>query len=385
MTNMSRDFVRPQKGSLEEWATFSEVGDGLAVGRISREWFPEVSGLVRARIFNDTAAPEVLETVQNHNSDSFWGMFRKAAASHELVGVYGQLLLNPQGHEALLRGTLDRLNPSLDLLVQFRERPSAVYIWCVVAKKRGAMLQAALVKQLQDQHGMPYYAVLATPDSFRAGKHIGFQPVAASDDRIGGLFKLPDRLPMLRPSVVVQRKVVVKTVETAEEFSHVLALRAATFVAEQDCPIIEEFDGNDFSAQHLIAYLDGMPAAAIRIRHFASFVKWERLCVLACFRKTAVSDELLGFATEIAQQKGFTQIYFQAEAALQVFWERRGFTRISKRTVQFSGREYLEFAKNISVPPTVLDLDTDPMILNRVEGRWHQPGVLDRSAERTAA
>jgi predicted GNAT family N-acyltransferase len=255
-------------------------------------------------------------------------------------------------------------------------------MWCVVAKKRGAMLQAALMKQLQDQHGMPYYAVLATADSFRAGKHIGFQPVAA--DQIGGLFKLPDTLPMIRSSVV-QRKITVKTVETAGEFSHVLALRAATFVAEQNCPIIEEFDGNDFSAQHVIAYFNGMPAAAIRIRYFASFVKWERLCVLTDFRKTEVSEELLRFATEIAQQKGFAQIYFQAETALKVFWEKRGFARIGERTVRFSGREYLEFAKNIPTPPAVLDLETDPMVLNRVEGHWHRPGVLDKSAERTAA
>jgi predicted GNAT family N-acyltransferase len=384
MTDMSYNLIRPQKGSMAEWATFSEVGEGLAVGRVSQEWFASVSDLVRAQIFNDTAPPEVLETVQRHNPDSFWGMFRKTETTHELIGVYGQLLLNPKGHEALLIGALNRLNPSLHFLAEFRERASAVYMWCVVAKKRGAMLQAALVKQLQDQHGMPYYAVLATPDSFRAGKHIGFQPVTPHDDRIGGLFKLPDTLPILRSSAA-KRAVVVKAVETAGEFSHVFALRAATFVAEQNCPITEEFDGNDFSAQHVIAYLDGMPAASMRIRYFASFVKWERLCVLARFRKTRISDELLRFATEIAQQKGFTQVYFQAEAALRAFWEKRGFRRISERTVQFSGREYLEFAKDIPTPPGVLTLDTDPMVLNRVEGHWERPGVLDRSAERTAA
>jgi predicted GNAT family N-acyltransferase len=384
MTDMSRDLIRPQKGSTEEWRTFSEIGDLLAVGRISREWFADVSDLVRAQIFNDTAAPEVLETVQRHNPDSFWGMFRRTAVTHELVGVYGQLLLNPRGHQALLDGTLDRLNPSLELLAEFREKPSAIYMWCLVAKKRGAMLQAALVKQLQDQRGMPYYAALATPDSFRLGKQVGFQPVTPKEDRMGGLFKLPDTLPTLRSSAT-SRDVVVKTVETPGEFSHVFALRAATFVAEQNCPINEEFDGNDFSAQHIIAYLDGMPAAAIRIRYFATFVKWERLCVLARFRKTTVSDDLLRFAMEIVQQKGFARVYFQAEAALQHFWEKRGFAQIGQRTVRFSGREYLEFAKDISASATALSLDTDPMVLNRVEGRWHQPGILDKSTERSAA
>jgi len=384
MSDMSRESVCPQKGSPKEWRNFSEIGTNSAVGRISSEWFSDVSALVRKQIFHDTAAPEVLEGVQLYNPDSFWGLFKRIGAVHELIGVYGQLLLNPRGHDALLNGALDRLNPAFAYLAKFGERPAAVYIWCVVAKKRGAMLQAALMKQLQDQHGMPYYASLATQDSFRIGKQIGFQPVKPTDDRIGGLFKLPDTLPVLR-SALAERPVTTKVVETAAEFSHVFALRAATFVAEQDCPINEEFDGNDFSAQHIVAYVGDAPAAAIRVRYFHSFAKWERFCILPRFRKSSVRDEILSAAEEIVRRKGFNQIYFQAEAGLGAFWERRGFRRRGERVVRFSGREYGEFIKAIAASTNAITLEDDPLVLNRVEGKWHKPGILDRSSERLGA
>jgi predicted GNAT family N-acyltransferase len=184
---------------------------------------------------------------------------------------------------------------------------------------------------------------------------------------------------------LAERPVTTKVVETAAEFSHVFALRAATFVAEQDCPINEEFDGNDFSAQHIVAYVGDAPAAAIRVRYFHSFAKWERFCILPRFRKSSVRDEILSAAEEIVRRKGFNQIYFQAEAGLGAFWERRGFRRRGERVVRFSGREYGEFIKAIAASTNAITLEDDPLVLNRVEGKWHKPGILDRSSERLGA
>ena len=46
----------------------------------------------------------------------------------------------------------------------------------------------------------------------------------------------------------------------------------------------EEFDGNDYTASHLMLYVDGEPAASMRVRWFATFAKLERAIILKRYR-----------------------------------------------------------------------------------------------------
>jgi hypothetical protein len=69
-------------------------------------------------------------------------------------------------------------------------------------------------------------------------------------------------------------------VRDLNDYMKVVAIRSSVFLAEQDCPYDEEFDHNDLSASHLIAYLRNEPVATLRIRWFASFAKIERVCVM---------------------------------------------------------------------------------------------------------
>jgi hypothetical protein len=59
----------------------------------------------------------------------------------------------------------------------------------------------------------------------------------------------------------------------------VTAIPAAVFLAEQECPIEEEFDGNDLVAAHFIGFVGHEPAARLRVRFFGEFAKIERLTV----------------------------------------------------------------------------------------------------------
>ena len=59
----------------------------------------------------------------------------------------------------------------------------------------------------------------------------------------------------------------------------VTAIRAAVYLAEQDCPIEEEFDGNDLVAAHFIGFVGTEPAGCLRVRFFGEFAKVERLAV----------------------------------------------------------------------------------------------------------
>ena len=58
----------------------------------------------------------------------------------------------------------------------------------------------------------------------------------------------------------------IEMVRDLNDFMKVVAIRASVFLAEQDCPYDEEFDNNDLSSCHLIAYLRNEPVATLRIR-----------------------------------------------------------------------------------------------------------------------
>ena len=49
-----------------------------------------------------------------------------------------------------------------------------------------------------------------------------------------------------------------------DEMARVIALRSAVYIGEQGCPFEEEFDGNDFSATHLICHKGNEPVGCMR-------------------------------------------------------------------------------------------------------------------------
>jgi predicted GNAT family N-acyltransferase len=77
----------------------------------------------------------------------------------------------------------------------------------------------------------------------------------------------------------------------------VYSVRSAVYIAEQECPFAEEFDGNDHCATHFIGFIDGEPAGCLRARFFHDFVKLERLAVLKRFRKSMLASELFSLAS----------------------------------------------------------------------------------------
>ena len=76
-----------------------------------------------------------------------------------------------------------------------------------------------------------------------------------------------------------QRAISIRIARDPNDLMLVTAIRAAVYLAEQDCPIEEEFDGNDLVAAHFIGFIGGEPAACLRVRFFGEFAKLERLAV----------------------------------------------------------------------------------------------------------
>jgi predicted GNAT family N-acyltransferase len=183
--------------------------------------------------------------------------------------------------------------------------------------------------------------------------------------------------------------VTMKLASTSDELMQCYMLRAAVFMGEQHCPYWEEYDGNDYTASHIIVHVDGEPAASLRVRWFATFIKLERAVVLKRYRSMGLFRlflPLLRWAIELGRKKGYTKAYLHGQRRLWPIFERAGFHRVDDKIFHFSDHEYAAYACDIEVDekmrPTVV---TDPMVLNRPEDRLDMPGILERSMDRGAS
>jgi predicted GNAT family N-acyltransferase len=82
-----------------------------------------------------------------------------------------------------------------------------------------------------------------------------------------------------------QKEIGIKVADCIEDMMKVFSIRAAVYIAEQECPYQEEFDGNDFSGSHLLGFVGDEPVGCLRIRYFADFAKLERLAVRKEYRR----------------------------------------------------------------------------------------------------
>jgi predicted GNAT family N-acyltransferase len=73
-------------------------------------------------------------------------------------------------------------------------------------------------------------------------------------------------------------------VKDSEQQQQTFAIRTLVYLGEQNCPWREEFDGNDYTATHVLGCVDGEPVATARIRWFGEFAKLERLAIRTEFR-----------------------------------------------------------------------------------------------------
>lgn len=189
------------------------------------------------------------------------------------------------------------------------------------------------------------------------------------------MFNLPTR---------AEPRIGIDVVRRFDDLTQVFVLRGLVFGAEQSCPYEEEFDGNDFTATHLIARVDGEPAGTFRIRWFADFAKAERAAVRQEFRRFGICRKMTDFAAQLAARKGYHRLYGTAQLRVLDYWKSLGFEPLlEKPRFAFSDHEYVPIVRRLVPEAGALGEHTPDLVLNRPEGDWDRPGVLDRSAERT--
>ena len=114
----------------------------------------------------------------------------------------------------------------------------------------------------------------------------------------------------------------VSMVRTLDEYQKAMAIRALTYLGEQDCPYDEEYDGNDLCASHVLAYLNGQPIATLRLRWFSGFGKIERVSVLPPYRGSGVVKVMLAAAMEVSARKGYRRMLAQIQTRLWPLWSK---------------------------------------------------------------
>lgn len=343
-----------------------------------------------ADVIGQLATPEVVQRVAAKNGDAVWTFSR--AGKSEAAGFLSVLLLNEPGLAALLDGSLDLLDPPDAMLVAQSERPAAIYVWATFTPGRMALG----IPTVFDHFTAPRYAqcdIYSTSNTLRGARsmeRLGFEQ-GVFDQGINrpDLYicrRNPRSIAASRPrydSYIPALGCGIHVANGLDDFLKVAAIRSAVYIGEQSCPFAEEFDGNDQVATHLIGWRDHEPAGCMRIRFFGGFAKLERLAVRREFRKSSLAFDLVRASVELCRAKGVRQLYGHAREDLLPFWQRFGFKlRKNGAPFAFSDHVFLEMEDELEPDTTAISIDSGPYTIIRPEGRWHEPGILEASAER---
>jgi len=334
----------------------------------------------------------IVQAVANHNPDTFWAIARRDHFEIDRPkgeGFFAVLPLTHEGMRGLIDGSLDTRNPDLSFIARQSERPAGIYIWAIHAK---GTLAAAIPLVLQKisaplYRGVNLYSRPVTKEGLRVLEPLGFCPGARYDGLFAPNLQMFDRSKDVAAiKFVRQDSVSVRVVRSMDEMARVIAIRGAVYMAEQHCPFEEEFDGNDFSATHLICHKGREPVGCLRIRYFADFAKLERLAVRNESRHEGLAGQIVDAAIELCRKKGYRILYAHSQTRLLKFWEQHGFARMTgARDFAFSDFDYTEVMLETEKHPQSINLGADPYVIIRPEGLWDTPGVLEMSASRGAS
>ena len=334
---------------------------------------------------------EIIQNVLHRQLGEMHAIARKPRSSGEAPVAEGFvliLLLNEIGLMQLALGTFNGPDPDLRLLAKPHERPAGIYIWGLLAPGVLAPGVALFMQEMLAPRyaGVNFYSRPNTEVGRRFNETVGLTQgvqVGPIDAPSIWVYQRTPPVPLYDSYVpgAGQREIGVTVVRTLEDMMRVAAIRNVVYMGEQECPYYEEYDGNDLSATHLLAYMGDEPIGCLRLRFFAGFAKLERLAIRKEFRKSRAAFQLVRAAFKFCQKKGYGRIYAHSQTRLVDFWKRFGFQVLEGgKSFVFSGYDYVEVVADIEADAKAVSIGDDPYMIIRPEGRWHLPGVLEQSA-----
>jgi predicted GNAT family N-acyltransferase len=371
----------------------------LVVFNVAGDQIAMLMDLARKGIPTLTSA-EVVQRVTSYNPDCFWAIAHRDRFDINAPvgeGYVSFLPLTKQGLSQLLDGTLDRRNPPLSVISAQHEKPAGIYVWHVYAPGQLAAAVPLIVQKMWSLHrqDVDIYSWSINGEAARFVEGFGMRLAPKLAGSTAPQFHL-FRRSMTRHQETTfcampgrqspEPYISVRVARTIDDFMRAAVIRGAVFIGEQKCPYDEEFDGNDFTATHLIGYVGNEPAGCLRIRYFSDFSKLERLVVRREFRSSGLARKLVDFGVEFCRTKGYTRMCTYAQKRLVKFWHKCGFSvSDTARELVFSDFDYVEMVCDTSRAVGTISFETDPYVVIRPEGSWQETGILERSKARGAS
>jgi|CXWL01.1.fsa_nt_gi predicted GNAT family N-acyltransferase len=299
------------------------------------------------------------------------------------LGLFACLPLNEFGAASIANGQFDGTNPDPAWIVRNGETPVAMYEWLFFGPGLYMKTQPAVGRLYRSfsKVDCPVFSKGTTDFSARLLLSLGFIDACTvyPNAQKGFVVVLPQNNDAWS-TMLKGKRTEIRQVRSFEDLAHVISIRSATYLAEQFPLYTEEFDGNDFCATHLVGYIDGDPAGAVRIRYFGDFAKVERLAVKLEYRKSRLAFQLVKAAVAHVRRKGFTRVYGHASAEIAPFWKLMGASAMENRKpFRFANIEYYEMGAELEPDPLAIKYGVAPMVTIRPEGLWDEPGALDWS------
>ncbi len=174
----------------------------------------------------------------------------------------------------------------------------------------------------------------------------------------------------------IENDIKIELATSEELFKDAMAVRKQVFVKELNIPAAKEFDGNDYCAAHVVAYIQKrhrrLPIGTMRIRFFSDFVKFERMAVTRNFRKTNVSEDIMQFGIHYASLKGYRQVYGMCKQELLPRWQQCGYHEVKgAEHVEQNGMILIPICMDLPENPHAIRITSHPTLLTALEGHWH--------------
>lgn len=113
---------------------------------------------------------------------------------------------------------------------------------------------------------------------------------------------------------------------TSAEFPDAQTIRKLVFQEEQGVDAALEFDGQDETSDHIVAYLDSQPVGTARIRYLDDkTAKIERLAVLPIARGKGIGKQMMEVGLDIAAKKNIQEVVIHAQQYIMGLHQKLGF------------------------------------------------------------
>jgi len=167
---------------------------------------------------------------------------------------------------------------------------------------------------------------------------------------------------------IASRGISVRLVSSADDLDAVKSVRSVVWLNDPQGKYREQFDQNDWSCSHVIAFVDDEPVGTLRIRWFGEFARFERMAIRSDYRNYPLFRRLIMFSLGLCRGKGYRSVIGMSRDNTVAFWRRMG-GRIVGDPISYHGY--------VGIPMRI-DLAGNPALGVEWAGHPHFEAALSR-------